>query len=400
MHLPSRTASVSSRTRDARLDVARGFALFVIFVAHMPMNPLANFTPGRFGFSDSAEIFVFCSGVAAAFAFARIFDTHGMVIGTARIGLRMWQLYWAHIALFLVVVGTNLLFDHWAGGGRQYIDGFNLGHVIGPHAGQALLGLLTLTYVPNFFDILPMYLVLLALVPVVMAISRHGLGAVVAVVTALWLMAAVHMLELPAEPWSHRAWFFNPFSWQLIFFTGFAFGRGWLPVPGYDRRLLTAATGVAVLGFLLSWEPIVAHAGYPAQMMQSLAPLIDKSHEGPLRFVHFLSLAYIATLLAGADGKRLKGRFVDACRLAGQQALAVFVTGLWLSVVCGYVFQRLGAGAVAAVVVNAGGIAAMTGVAWLVGWIKSEPWRRAPEPAAASAPVLTRAEAGAMRVAQ
>ena len=31
-----------------------------------------------------------------------------------------------------------------------------------------LVGFLTLTYVPNYFDILPMYLVILALIPVVL----------------------------------------------------------------------------------------------------------------------------------------------------------------------------------------------------------------------------------------
>ena len=34
------------------------------------------------------------------------------------------------------------------------------------NTGPNLVGLLTLTYVPNYFDILPMYLVILALIPV------------------------------------------------------------------------------------------------------------------------------------------------------------------------------------------------------------------------------------------
>lgn len=379
--LPSRASSVSMN-RDARLDIARGFALFVIFVAHMPMNPLAVLTPGRFGFSDSAEIFVFCSGAAAALAFARVFDTHGMLIGSARVGLRVWQLYWAHIAIFLLVLATNVVFDRWAGGGTSYVDGFNLGRLFGPEAGTLVTGLLTLTYVPNYFDILPMYLVLLALVTVVMGLSRFGVGVVASLVVGLWLLATARLLELPAEPWSQRGWFFNPFSWQLVFFTGFAFARRWLPLPRYDRRLMAIAIGVLVVGLLMGWHPLASRIEYPQAMLNLVAQLTDKTHAGLLRYVHFLALAYVAFVLAGEGGQRLNGWAFDFCRLAGQQALAVFLTGLWLSVACGYLFQRLGGGFSAAIAVNLLGIAVMSGVAWLVGWIKSEPWRSAAKAAA------------------
>ena len=374
--LPSRTSSVSTH-RDARLDVARGFALIVIFIAHMPMNPLGLFTPGRFGFSDSAEIFVFCSGAAAALAFARVFDTHGLLTGSMRVGLRIWQLYWAHIAVFVLIVATNVVFDRWSGGGTSYIEGMNLKPVFGPHAGDAVVGLLTLTYVPNYFDILPMYMVLLALIPVAVVLSRYGFGAVASLVVGLWVLAQARFLELPAEPWSHRGWFFNPFSWQLIFFTGFAFARGWIPMPRYDRRLMLTAVGVLVAGLVVAWEPLASRIAYPELFLKAIAPLSEKSHAGLLRYAHFLSLAYIAFILAGEGGRRLRGPVAAVCALAGRQALAVFLTGLWLSVVCGFLPQKLGAGLPAAIAVNAGGIAVMAGVAWLVDWFKAEPWRAA-----------------------
>ena len=109
-----------------------------------------------------------------------------------------------------------------------------------------LLGLLTLTYVPNYFDILPMYLVILAMMPLVMALSLISRWLVAAFVAGLWLATNWGGLGLPAEPWSNRQWFFNPFGWQLIFFTGFAFMRGWLPAPPVRVWLLVAA-GVIVL---------------------------------------------------------------------------------------------------------------------------------------------------------
>ena len=134
---------------------------------------------------------------------------------------------------------------------RHLRHGLNLGPFLDDPA-RMLLGYATLTYVPNYFDILPMYLVILALIPLVMAAARLGRGAVAALVGVLYLLAYARLLDLPAEPWSERVWFFNPFSWQLLFFLGFAFGRGWLVPPGYDRRLMLAALarrggGAAVL---------------------------------------------------------------------------------------------------------------------------------------------------------
>src|SRR4051812_17257325 len=55
-------ALAASSGRDVRIDVLRGLALLVIFVDHVPQNPLSAFTPQALGLSDAAEAFVFMSG--------------------------------------------------------------------------------------------------------------------------------------------------------------------------------------------------------------------------------------------------------------------------------------------------------------------------------------------------
>src|SRR3954452_18403073 len=97
-----------------------------------------------------------------------------------------------------------------------------------------------------------MYLVILALVPLVMGASRLGMLAVGLLVAPLWLLASFHWLDLTAETWSGRVWFFNPFSWQLLFFLGFAFGRCWLLAPAYDRRVTIAAAAALAAAAPLS----------------------------------------------------------------------------------------------------------------------------------------------------
>jgi hypothetical protein len=101
-------SNAAAAKRDPRLDVFRGLAMFIIFIAHTPGNWWVNWIPARFGFSDATEIFVFCSGMASAIAFGAVFERQGLAMGTARILHRAWQVYWAHIGLFLVIVAQNV----------------------------------------------------------------------------------------------------------------------------------------------------------------------------------------------------------------------------------------------------------------------------------------------------
>ena len=91
------------RVRDLRLDFFRGISMFIILMAHTPGNFLTSWIPARWGFSDATEMFVFCSGMASAIAFGGAFQRSGWLLGTARVGFRIWQVYWAHIGLFIAV---------------------------------------------------------------------------------------------------------------------------------------------------------------------------------------------------------------------------------------------------------------------------------------------------------
>jgi len=221
---PVTAHSTAKRPRDPRLDFFRGIGMFIIFIAHVPSNWWTLWIPARFGFSDATEIFVFCSGMASALAFGKIFDTHGIGMGTARIVHRMWQVYWAFIGQFLIIaVGLVAVTDSGfltdcCGLTQDYVVSLNLRHLF-DNTAVALTGLMSLTWVPNYFDILPMYIVILALIPVIMLAARISVPLAFAVSIGLWLASQFGFLDLPAEPWSDRRWFFNPFAWQLVFFS-------------------------------------------------------------------------------------------------------------------------------------------------------------------------------------
>ncbi len=379
------------RQRDPRLDFFRGIGMFIIYIAHVPNNTWTLWIPARFGFSDATEIFVFCSGMASAIAFGKIFETSGWTMGTARILHRMWQVYWALVLQFLVIaaglvaVQSSGYLESCCGLTQDYVNSLNLWHFFNKTA-QALPGLLTLTYVPNYFDILPMYIVILALIPVMMgAYKLAGRGAVFALMIVFWLAATFGLTDLPAEPWSNRPWFFNPFGWQLVFFTGFAFMRGWIPAPPVTRSLIVAAAVIVLVTIPFAWHRIYLVTPEAREIRDAIMPLWAKSNFGLFRYVHFLALAYLSWIAVGAKGYYLVaqnawGSAVSVIRKVGQQSLAVFLASLVIAQTAGILRDMAwGRGnAVAELIVNIGGFIALIIVAYAVSWFKGQPWRRTP----------------------
>ena len=396
-------AAPTAATRDIRLDFFRGLAMFIILCAHTPSNFFTNWIPARWGFSDATEIFVFCSGMASAIAFGRSFDRAGWFLGTGRVAFRVWQVYWAHIGMFFAIAAMLAAFDQFGNFDTVYIGTLNLWAFF-EDPGPLLVGLFTLTYVPNYFDILPMYLVILAAMPLMMALSRISLWAVAGAVALLWILAQGALLDVlglgrlhlafPAEPWSDREWFFNPFGWQLIFFTGFAFMRGWLPKPPVTTPLVVLAAIVVIAMIPLS------HIGM-REIFGPLAPgirediinwrianqgLFFKSDFGILRYVHFLSLAYLCWVAAGDGGARLRTAGIGALARAweallamilkvGQQSLAVFVFSMVFARLSGFVMDQIGRTTWNMTLANLVGFGALIVVAYTVSWFKSQPWR-------------------------
>ncbi len=375
--MPTASKPHLPRQRDIRLDFFRGAGMFIIFIAHIPNNLWAEFIPARIGFSDATEIFVFCSGMASAIAFGKLFEERGFVAGTSRIAFRCWQVYWAHIGLFFTVLALMIATDKILGTGNDYVAGLNLVHFTEGETATNLLGLMTLTYVPNLFDILPMYLVILCMIPIVMALSRVHTALVFAFMAFVWWLGFSGTIELPAEPWSDRPWYFNPFAWQLVFFTGFAFMRGWIPAPPIDRRVMWLCAGIIVVSIPLShWHTLQA---VPTLMeaRQTLDPIADKTHFGPLRYIHFLAIAYLAYALAGEKGANIKGAFTGVVCKVGQQALGVFMAGITLSMLGGVALNLLGRDAFTYALVNLTGCALLIAVAYIAAYFKSTPWQKA-----------------------
>ncbi len=389
-------AAPVSGARDPRLDFYRGIAMFIILFAHTPGNFFTSWIPARWGFSDATEIFVFCSGMASAIAFGRSYDRTGWTMGTARVAYRVWQVYWAHIGLFFAIAAMLAALNATELFERDYVGQLNL-YPFFRRPDEQLIGLFTLTYVPNYFDILPMYMVILVMMPLMMWLSRIHIGLVFLAMGLMWFFAQGRVLEalgmpglsinFPAEPWSEREWFFNPFGWQLIFFTGFAFMRGWIPAPPVASWLIALCTVIVLANIPLS-NIGVREFGFDWARDWRIENRIwiTKSDFGLLRYVHFLALAYLAWAVAGVGGHRLIAtgaslgsrvwdRTVRVIMKVGQQSLAVFVFSMALARFNGFVLDQIGRGTVNTTLVNLVGVALLIGLAYTVAWFKAQPWR-------------------------
>ena len=377
-------AAQTRKLRDPRVDFWRGVAMIIIFMAHMPGNWWNAYIPAKYGPSDATEMFVFCSGFASAAAFGALFLRSGFWIGTARILLRCWQIYWAHIGLFLALIVICFLGNLW-GDGTDYLAKLNLyPFVNAPDIG--LFHLMTLTYVPNYFDIMPMYLGVLLMLPLVMILHhRGGIVAAGGFVIAVWLAAQIFSINLPAEWWSDRVWFFNPFGWCLVFFTGFAISLGWIRVPRPNRSaVVVCVLFVLVMIPMGRWQIWIDDPVLKELRTVTLAVAFEKTDFGIARYLHFLALAYLAHCALLSRQHWLRVSWLKPVMMLGQNALPVFLVSMCLSWIGGIVLDVIGQTHVTVAAVNVTGIGLLIVVAGISAFYKRKPWERKAQSALAA----------------
>ena len=309
--------------RIEAIDFWRGFALLIVFVDHLPGNPLATITPGNFGFSDAAEAFIFLSGMAVACAYWSKFAAGETAHVSLRCLRRAFQIYGAQLAIsaaFIVIFGGFYLLTGDHGIGSE--DGRDL-FFSNPSAG--LIGLATLGFQFGYANILPLYIALLVMAPLLLMLLRRSIWLGLAVSFSLYL-AAQAGLQLPSWPWPD-SWFFNPFAWQFMFTLGMvaAILMRHTRLPRSKLLLIVAASVVLVAlavetdGF--GWLPGLSDSDYLFG--------IDKPLLGIGRICHFLALAYILVALNVA-GLFLKWPRAREISRLGRHGLTIFSAGSML----------------------------------------------------------------------
>ena len=381
----------AKRPRDERLDLFRGLTMLIIFVAHLPENSWNAWIPARFGFSSGAELFVFCSGIASALAFGSVFTRRGLGLGTARIAHRIWQVYWTQIGLVLALIALAAALDRIFGLAvlaQQF-------QPLLADPENALLGLATLSWQPDYLDILPMYLVILALVPVMMLARRLHAALPFVIATSLYAAVWATGLNLSGNPWNGAGWFLNPFAWQFIFFIGFFIAMKWLPVPRLgDRRLMMAAALFILFSVPLSFWGVLENWPLAQTARDLVIPASEKTDLHILLVLHFLALAYLVLSLIEPWRDQLDRGVGHLLILIGRQSLACFVASVVLARLLGIIADTVGRGEFVVALLNLAGFALILANALTIGWFKSAPWagpaRKPLAEPAGQAPLTTR----------
>ena len=367
---PAATLPTIGGERELRIDLFRGLALWLIFIDHVSPDILSWFTIRSYGFSDAAEIFIFLSGFTAAFVYGRTLFEGGIVIGSARIFRRVWQIYCAHILLFTVLIAAVALVTGLTENGfymkeMEVTDFFR-------DPGPAMIQALLLRYRPLNMDVLPLYVVLMAALPLILVLAKWRADLPLAISIVLYTVTIRYDLYLSTYPAGF--WSFNPFAWQLLFVFGAwcALGGGGRISSLIDRPIVFwTAVGYLLACFLvtLTWYfPYLAEF-MPSWLVRLIYP-INKTDLDILRFGHFLALAIVAVRFVPSGWPGLESPWVQPLILCGQYSLQIFSLGVALSFIGYALLMEASAGFVFHVIVGIIGILIMCGVTLLFTWYK------------------------------
>jgi hypothetical protein len=361
---------VPSSERDLRLDLFRGLANWAIFLGHIPDTALAWLTTRNYGFSDGADLFVFISGYTATLVFGKMMAQRGFVIGATRLFKRVWQLYVAHALLFLFYLTAVHYLAHRFNI-SHLMDQFNVARLM-EFPVETLAEGLILKFKPLNLDVLPLYIVLMGLFPPVLWLMiRHRNWAMFASI-ALYLAARHFHVNLPSYP--SGEWYFNPFTWQLLFVLGawLAAGGARTIRPLVDAPLATAASILFLLFALaatLSVHRPELQSPFLIALFEPFTPN-DKTNLAPYRVIHLLALALLVVRYIHFDWPGLKWLMFRPVIKCGQQSLEVFCVGVFLSFIAHFVLETTSNTFPAQVLVGVGGLSLMTAVAYYRSWSK------------------------------
>jgi hypothetical protein len=328
----------------------------------------------NFGFSGAVDLFVFVGGYTAAILYGRMMLERGFVVTATRIFKRLWQLYAAYIVLFVIYID---LIGYVARKARasELIGDFNVTGIV-DHTIRTLIHGLLLQAKPLNLDVLQLFIVLMAAFPLVLfGMVRHP-NITMAASAALY--AAARHFDWNLSSFPDGKWYLNPFCWQLLFVLG-----AWLALSGANqmralRTLQEFAILRAVAGLYLLFALAVTvagkfpQAGLVPDLLRDVFLPDHKENLEPYRVLHFLALASLFAYMVPRDWPGFRWPALQPVIKCGQEWLAVFCAGVFLSFAGHLVLITGPDSLVMHVLVSAAGISIMTGVAYYVSWSKRQ----------------------------
>lgn len=301
---PSAVVTPKKSGRVVELDILRGFLLLWMTFTHLPTFA-SNLSNQTFGFVSGAEGFIFLAAFMVGQIQFRQQQKRGELGALRDIGKRTLRVYLYHCGLlavaFTLVAQIGVLFQ------RDALKNLLSYYLQSPK--QAIVAAALLQYRPSLLDILPMYVVFMALTPVARWVARRWSWDVVIYTSFLiwtgaqfglraWVYRNVNLLPYKVPENSTGA--FDLFGWQLLWMVGLALGTLYAESlaagnEASDKRkrqvpkwLFNLSFAVAATFLILRYCP-VDHWIDP----NVYGWLIDKWHLAPVRIIDFAALAIV-----------------------------------------------------------------------------------------------------------
>jgi hypothetical protein len=348
------------------VDFWRGFALVSIFINHVPGIFFDQFTHRAVSISDSAELFVFLAGWSLRYVIGDAAHPTPMHQVVLRLGGRALTLYAAHMMIVMMAIAilaiTSRLLDN-----PVLLEWHNAAAVfyrpVETHIGIALL-----THQLGYFDILPLYVALMLIAPILAIIDRVAPRLLLPASFTLYLVSLIVPLTIPAWPIDGQ-WFFNPLTWQFIFVLGLVLGRDtglghW--VRQHIVAIRWAALPVVIVGtiFVLTGGAWIDPTEVPEP---KLLFINGKTFATPIRVIQFLALVAVMSIVYPYIARVIPSA-VGYLAMLGRNSLEVFCAASVLSLVCQILRFTLPDGVWLDTLLVLGGVALMGTVAWLAEW--------------------------------
>ncbi len=347
------------------IDFWRGFALVTIFINHVPGIYFERFTYRNVSLSNSAELFVFLAGCSLRILVdgaARALPAQWLVF---RLEARAFNVYVAQMVvteLAIALIAASAFFLD----APYLLDWHNASAVFNDPV-KAHIGLVLLTHQLGYFNILPLYVVLLVIAPPIALLHRHAKRFLPLISFLIYAWALIFGANLPTWP-VEGTWFLNPLTWQFIYVLGFLLaGTDGIGAAARRHRgiLRWLAVPVVLLGALVAFADFSPDAVIVPE--PKLLFVFDKTFLSPARLIHSLALTAIfaGTVKIIVPWIRYPWEFL--C-LLGRNSLIVFCALSLLSLTGQIVRFILGGHVALDALIVILGVLLMGFIAWAAEW--------------------------------
>ncbi|QUS37293.1 OpgC domain-containing protein [Falsirhodobacter algicola] len=291
--------------RMTALDGLRGWFLITMTLSHVVLQQGVWLDWLHFRnlmFVESAQGFVFLSGLLFGMVQYRRLIKQGPQALWQSAGRRVLELWcWAVGLLILVLMARN----HLPNGAWIYRNWLGQSGLEDPIRVAAIA---TTIFQPTFMDILPQYMIYIAVAPAVLLLVRRELWPLAAALSIIVWMSAQLGLVLPlsrgvdllaeARDGQGLRMAFDPMGWQLLFMGGVIVGSLWQRGTLRAEHLFPAGpawplAALAVMLFFLPLRVLTAHGWLDPQTLGLFAQMERRSNLGPVYVMNFVAAAWL-----------------------------------------------------------------------------------------------------------